>query len=51
MRTENIASIIARKESLKPVEENLQKLLHQAFSNAGSSGKKIKNFLNGRSGL
>jgi len=47
MRTENAASIIARQEYLKPVEEDLQKLLHQAFSSAGSGGKKIKNFLNG----
>ncbi len=47
MRTENVASLIVRQEYLKPVEEDLQKLLHRAFSSAGPSGKTIKNFLNG----
>jgi nitrite reductase/ring-hydroxylating ferredoxin subunit/uncharacterized membrane protein len=47
MNPERIVGIVARQEALNPVEEGLQKLLHQAFSSAGSSGKKIKNAWNG----
>ena len=35
------------KTNLKPLEESLQKLIHQAFASGGANGQKIKNFLNG----
>lgn len=47
MIAEEIASIITRQGALKPVEEGLQKLLHEAFSSAGTTGQKVKNVLHG----
>ncbi len=43
MREDGIGGTIARQEWLKPAEEALQKLLHQAFAGA----QPVKNFLHG----
>lgn len=45
MREDGIGGTIARQEWLRPTEETLQKLLHQAFGVSG--GQPIKNFLHG----
>lgn len=33
--------------NLEPLEESLQKLIHQAFASGGPAGQKLKSFLNG----
>jgi nitrite reductase/ring-hydroxylating ferredoxin subunit/uncharacterized membrane protein len=45
MREDGIGGTIARQEWLKPTEEALQRLLHQAFGFSG--GRHVKNFLHG----
>ncbi len=45
MRNDGTIGTIGRQEWLKPVEENLQKLIHRAFR--GRGGRKVKNFLHG----
>ncbi len=47
MANEGLAGTIAQLESLKPVEEKLQKLMQEAFSSGGAGGQKLKNLLNG----
>ena len=37
----------SRMPQLKPIEENLQKLVHKAFATGGEGGQAVKNFLNG----
>ncbi len=47
MRTQSLTANIARQDWLKPVEKNLQKVIHKGFSAAGHRGQKAKNFLQG----
>lgn len=47
MGTQSTTRVIARQEWLTPVEDKLQHVIHQAFQNAGPTGRKIKNALHG----
>lgn len=47
MASDGIISGIARQDWLEPVEEPLQKLLHQTFASGGRGGQQIKNILHG----